>query len=88
MRYVSLDPVRARDVAKAEDWAWSSVRTHLWRRDDELVRVAPVLARVQRFEDLLASDADDPGFKALRASEGNGRALDNADFIAGLKRIL
>jgi len=29
MRYVSLNPVRARLVDRAEDWAWSSVRAHL-----------------------------------------------------------
>jgi putative transposase len=31
VRHVSLNPVRARLVRKAEDWAWSSVRAHLTR---------------------------------------------------------
>ena len=29
VRYVSLNPVRARFVSRAEDWRWSSVRAHL-----------------------------------------------------------
>lgn len=29
LRYVSLDPVRARLVSKAQDWQWASVRCHL-----------------------------------------------------------
>lgn len=34
VRYVSLNPVRARLVARAEHWAWSSARAHLAGRDD------------------------------------------------------
>ena len=88
VRYVSLNPVRARLCDKAEDWAWSSVRAHLAGADDELVSVRPVLERVERFAQLLQTDPDDGAFKALRASEGSGRPLGNADFIAGLERLL
>ena len=88
VRYVSLNPVRARLVHRAEDWTWSSVRAHLAGADDELVSVRPVLERVERFADLLQTDPDDPSFRALRASEGSGRPVGNADFIAGLERLL
>ena len=87
VRYISLNPVRARLVLRAEDWAWSSVRAHLKRADDGLVSVAPVLARVANFPSLLA-DASDTGFSALRAAESSGRPLGNDEFIAGLERIL
>ena len=40
---VSLNPVRARLVAWAEDWSWSSVRAHINGADDGLVTVRPVL---------------------------------------------
>src|ERR1041385_3969862 len=89
VRYVSLNPVRVRLVARAEDWPWSSVRAHLARGDDALVQVAPVLARVADFAALIASDADDElAFGQLRAAEGTGRPLGNAEFIEGLERIL
>jgi putative transposase len=87
VRYVSLNPVRARLVGRAEDWRWSSVKAHLKGEDDGLVCVAPVLSRVPDFAALLAGDGD-AGFDALRESEGTGRPLGNADFIAGLERIL
>jgi len=45
MRYVSLNPVRARLVDRAEDWAWSSVRAHLAGADDALVLVQPAQDR-------------------------------------------
>jgi putative transposase len=35
-RYVGLNPVRARLVARAEDWRWSSVKAHLEGQDDGL----------------------------------------------------
>src|SRR6202007_1096038 len=33
VRYVSLNPVRARLAARAPDWRWSRVRAHLYGRD-------------------------------------------------------
>jgi putative transposase len=89
VRYVSLNPVRARLVARAEEWPWSSVRAHLAGRDDELVAVAPLLRRVTDFAALIApADDDEPSFVRIRAAEGTGRPLGNADFIAGLEQIL
>jgi putative transposase len=87
VRYVSLNPVRARLVARAEDWKWSSVRAHLAAKDDELVTVRPVLDRVARFADLLSPDPQDD-YAELRRSEGTGRPIGAADFVAGLERIL
>jgi putative transposase len=46
-RYVSLNPVRARLVPRAQDWAWSSVRAHLKGEDDGLVVVRPLLDRIE-----------------------------------------
>ncbi len=88
-RYVSLNPVRAQLVSRAEDWPWSSVRAHLSRRDDELVTVGPLLTRVGDFADLLRPNATDEGaFAAIRSSEGSGRPLATADFVADLERRL
>lgn len=89
VRYVSLNPVRARLVARAEEWRWSSVRAHLAGADDELVRVTPVLQRVSDFAGFLEQgSSDETAFTAIRAAEGTGRPLGNEDFIAGLERIL
>ncbi len=89
VRYVSLNPVRARLVSGAEAWPWSSVRAHLAARDDGLVVVSPVLRRVPDFARLIEpGPGDDAAFRALRAAEGTGRPLGNAEFIAGLEKIL
>jgi putative transposase len=89
VRYVSLNPVRARLVLRAAEWPWSSVRAHLAGRDDELVVVAPVLSRVPDFAAFLAPDTEDErSFASIRAAEGTGRPLGNAQFIEELERIL
>ena len=67
--YVSLNPVRARVVSRAEEWSWSSVRTHLAGEDDNLVSVRPVLDRWPNFRDLLLQDYDE-AFTSLRKAEG------------------
>src|SRR5579859_7371547 len=86
-RYVSLNPVRARLVARARDWPWSSVRAHLSGADDELVEVRPILDREPRFAAVLEEGGDE-GFAALRRSEGSGRPVGTPEFVAGLERVL
>jgi putative transposase len=44
LRYVTLNPVRARLVARAMDWPWSSVHAHLAAAEDGITAPAPVLA--------------------------------------------
>lgn len=85
LRYVALNPVRARLVARAEDWAWSSVRAHLAGRDDGLTTVAPVLSRFPDFADLLDLGPDEAAFARLRRAESVGRPLGGDAFVAGLE---
>jgi putative transposase len=53
--YVSLNPVRARLVVRAEDWPWSSVRAHIDGADDGLVTVRAVLDPIPQFAELLST---------------------------------
>ncbi len=87
VRYVGRNPVRARFVAQARDWPWSSVRAHLAGLDDELAIVAPVLKRTDCFAAMMAEDGDD-GYEALRRSEGTGRPVGAPEFVADLERLL
>jgi putative transposase len=89
VRYVSLNPVRARLVAAARDWPWSSVRAHLAGKDDGLVTVAPVLSRERDFASfLMERRRDEEMFARIRNAEGSGRPLANEEFVRGLERIL
>ena len=83
VRYVSLNPVRARLVRRPDDRPWSSVRAHLAGKDDPLVRVKPVLRRVGDFGTLIRPDPrDEERFGVLRGLERTGRPLATAEFVA------
>src|SRR4051812_27459148 len=67
VRYVSLNPVRARLVEAAADWPWSSVHAHLGRiASDGITTAAPVLSRFPDFAALLESSEDDDATRRLR----------------------
>jgi putative transposase len=86
IRYVSLNPVRARLAETPEAWQWSSVRAHLAGKDDSVVKVAPVLERVGDFATFLAEPIDEAiAFGGLRQSETTGRPLGAKDWIAALE---
>jgi putative transposase len=88
VRYVSLNPVRAKLVEQAQDWRWSSVAAHLSGKDDKLVKVAPILERYGDFATFLGeSAADDPGFKCFRQSETTGRPLGSEEWMGWLEKM-
>ncbi|MCZ4342266.1 transposase [Sphingomonadaceae bacterium G21617-S1] len=86
MRYVSLNPVRANLVYRAEAWRWSSARAHMAGEDDALVRVAAALDRYGDFADFLGAPGDHgDAWRALRRAETTGRPLGAPDWIAALE---
>ena len=85
VRYVELNPVRARMVSAPEDHRWSSARAHLSGRDDALVKVAPLLRMAGDWEAFLASGLDAEDHAALRSHERTGRPLGGEAFIAKLE---
>ena len=88
VRYISLNPVRARLVRNMQDWPWSNVAAHLSGEDDELVKVAPVLDRYGDFAAFLGQDRDDTAaFKRLRRSETTGRPLGSEEWIEKLEKL-
>jgi putative transposase len=76
LRYVALNPVRARLVARAGDWPWSSTPALLAGRDDAVVTVAPALSRVGDFAAFLDEDFDEAAaYGPLRKAELVGRPV-------------
>ena len=91
-QYVEMNPVRAKLCRVPWRWRWSSASAHVAGRDDGLVRVAPMLARVKDWRALLreAVEADDA--ERLRRHERTGRPLGSPAFLdrieATLERIV
>ena len=53
-RYIERNPVAANLVERPEDYRWSSTRAHLEGKDDELVKVAPLLDLVPNWSNFLS----------------------------------
>jgi putative transposase len=86
VRYVSLNPVRAGLVERAEDWPWSSAACHLLGRNNELVNVAPVLERYGDFASFLNQEEEvSEAFRVLRQSETTGRPLGSDNWVEKLE---
>jgi putative transposase len=87
IRYVTLNPVRAGLVKRAQDWKWSSARAHLAGRDDAVVNVAPVLERVGDFSKFLGADfEDEETYGPLRRAETVGRPAGTAAWLRALEK--
>ncbi len=88
VRYVSLNPVRAKLVQQAQHWRWSSVAAHLSSKDNQLIKVAPVLERYGDFAALLGQGTEDEaGFKSLRQSETTGRPLGSEEWMEKVEKM-
>lgn len=93
VRYVELNPVAAKMVARAEDWRWSSARSHLRGRrvkDDPLTDIEALSAHVPNWRAMLrhgleAGGVGDEGASLAEAIEARlrtGRPLAADGWIA------
>jgi len=87
LRYVSLNPVRARLVARAQDWRWASTRAHLRGKDDGVTALKPIRDRFPDFTGLLDLEPEADLFDQLRTSESVGRPLGGDGFLSRLERL-
>ena len=87
LRYVALNPVRARLVKRAADWRWSSVHAHLAAQEDGITALAPVLERYPSFAELIDAGPDPVADERLRRAETIGRPLGDDTFIARLEAL-
>ena len=89
MRYVLLNPVRARLVKAPEDWTWSSAPALLKGRDDGLTDVKAVKDQFGPLRTLLGDMPDMEMLElALRRAESIGRPLGDTAFMNKLERKL
>jgi putative transposase len=87
-RYIELNPVRAGLVKKPGDYKWSSAHAHSQGKDDILVKVEPLAAIVDDWQDLLKTDLTEEKKEAIRRHERTGRPLGNASFLNRLEKMI
>ena len=86
LRYVALNPVRARLTGRAQDWEWASTRALIAGVSDRYVRVEPALERVGDFAAFLGAPFDeDQDYAALRKAERVGRPIGSLDWLSAME---
>jgi putative transposase len=86
LRYVALNPVRARLAERAEDWRWSSTRAHISGEGNGHVDVAPALERVGNFAAFLGEAFDEAmTYAALRKAESVGRPVGSKEWLEDME---
>ncbi len=86
-RYIELNPVRAGIVKRPEDYKWSSAAAHMAGKDDNLVKVRPLLDRIACWSAFLDEASDDAAIVLLKKCERTGRPLGSQEFIEKLEKI-
>ncbi|MDQ6987190.1 MAG: transposase [Mariprofundaceae bacterium] len=87
VRYVELNPVAAHMVKQADEYQWSSARAHLTGKDDKLVKVSPMLARISDWRTYLDCGLDEAMKKTLQLHGRTGRPLGDESFLDKLEQM-
>ena len=87
LRYVELNPVRARMVSNAAQWKWSSAAAHCAGAPDGCLDMTHWQAHwsAAAWRDYLAAGAPETAIDALRRSTHTGRPLGTPAFVAALE---
>ena len=88
IRYVELNPVRAKIVKEPWAYPWSSTQAHITGVDDKLVEVTPLLEMVKDWKGFLSSGIHEKEIEELREHERTGRPLGSERFVKKLERTL
>jgi putative transposase len=86
-KYIEMNPVRANLSADPYSWKWSSATAHAEAKDDNLVKVSPLLDMVGDWR-MFLSHANDEDADKIRRHERTGRALGSDSFLESLERSL
>ena len=90
IRYVELNPVRARMVARAEDYEWSSAAAHCGMRGDLVVEPnpkSPLLTGIKNWSRWLAEGIAEETVETLRRHGCQNLPCGNSVFLAQLETI-
>jgi len=87
-RYIERNPVRAGLAERPEKWPWSSAAAHLRKRDDELVRVGPLLELAPNWRSFLKIEESAADLDLLRQHVCTGRPLGDQTFIEKIGKRL
>ena len=87
VKYVELNPVKARLCNNPQDWQWSSVHAHLSSNDDGFVSVRPMLEKFPNWSGYLEQGDSENKIERIRKHTRTGRPLGSISFIETLEAM-
>ena len=87
VRYIEMNPVDAGLVTHPGESRWSSVRSHLEGKGDNLTKVAPMLEVVDNGRSFLLLSSSEE-LDLMQRHERTGRPLSKPAFVEGLEQDL
>ena len=88
VRYIELNPLRAKMVSQPWEYVWSSALAHINGKDDRLVRVRTLLEMVGDWKKFLQGGTQEEEVEQIRYHERTGRPLGDESFINRLEEML
>lgn len=85
VRYVELNPVKAKLCTQPELWRWSSASAHLSGRNNRVVTTAPMLGRITDWHAYLS--IKESGDESIRRHSSSGRPAGDEIFIQTLEGL-
>jgi putative transposase len=86
-RYIELNPVRAKMVKNAEDYAWSSARAHVLKQPDPLISKGRLDDEIKDWASFLALGTPESELRLFRKHASTGHPLGSDEFIEKLEKM-
>jgi putative transposase len=87
VRYVELNPVRARLCTRAEEWQWSSALDHLGLRRSTFLNTEAMQERITDWNAYLNEAEERTQLETIRRQTRTGRPSDEKEFLLELERL-
>ena len=87
VRYVELNPVKAKLCPSPEHWRWSSAKAHIQGIDDNVVTVRPMLDRVSHWAEYLLCEQTQEDLMSISQHSRTGRPAGNIEFVEKLEQV-
>jgi putative transposase len=87
VKYVERNPVRAGLVRRAEEYRWSSARTHVFGLKDPVLSPMPLIFQIKDWSAFLRGEDKDEDLELLRNNQTAGRPLGSDNFIEMIEKM-
>ncbi len=87
VRYIERNPVRAGIVERAEDYYWSSARSHVLKEKDGLLSDFYLISEISDWTSYLREETSESDRNLFESHARTGRPLGNDEFIDRLEKM-